>query len=1337
MGRLAKITWISLALLLGVPLLLLALLIAGANTGKGRLVLARTVASLSGGTVMIDGLSGRFPDALRAASITVSDAGGRWLTIGGARLVWSPLRLMRGEMAIDMLSAARVAVARLPRGSTSSASGRSLPVRVTIGAFDVDQLDLAPPIAGNAASLRVTGDLALASLDEGHLEIEGRRLDQAGSYDITGSLTPERLAAQVHVSEPAHGLLSGLAGLPDLGALSLSASVEGPRDAEGLQFKAAAGALTTEGHGKVDLVGKTIDLDFSGAAPAMTPRPDLGWQSAQLEAHLHGPFTSPAATGHLTIDDLQAAGASVRQILAHIEGKDGAVELTASASELRLPSAGDLFAAAPVQLQARAMLSDPRRPVTFTISHPLLSASGNLDTAGALSGSAALALPSLAPLAALAGSELEGHADLNARFAEQGDSGIKVGVDGTIGLTGGLPAAVALIGDKATLALSAVMHGNDMTLDNLALNGKAISASAKGTRVAGAIDLDWGAALPDLSALSPRAAGTLSAEGHIAGPRDNLSATAKLTGAAAIAGTPKGDFTVSLAAQGLPSTPSGGIQAEGRFAGAPLQLAASATRESDGTLSLVLDRLQWKSASGDGHLTLAPGSVVPLGHLQLRMAQLGDLAPIVGIPAKGSLDAALDTTEQQGGRPTLRIHAGAHGLAVATVAADALTADAEVADPTAHPVVKATVVADGVRDGGIAGNAHLTAEGPFDALGLRLTSDLRLPQGPATVAATAKARLTERQLQLASLEAGFGGETVRLLAPARIDLADGLAVDSMRLEIGGATITVAGRVTPALALTVSARNISPETIKPLFPGLRAAGTLGFDGQLRSTLAAPEGTLHLTGRGLRLMTTSTGGFPAADIDATATLAGTSARIDAHLAAGNAVRLTLAGSAGLQPTEPLALRLSGNADLASLDPLLTPEGRAARGQATVDLALGGTLAAPRASGTVRLAKGEVQDFVQGIHVTDLTGLFQADGNAIRIAQLSGRAGSGTVSASGTIGILEPNMPVSLTVTAHQARLLASDLLNATADADLTVRGDLAGTLAASGRIRVASANVNIPDALPQSVAVLTVRRPGAKPHAAAAASPAIGLALTIEAPQQVFVRGHGIDAEMGGTLKIGGTAAAPTIDGGFDLRHGTFSLLGQTLTFSSGKVSFGGTGLSGKLEPTLDFIAQTSSSSLTATLTITGYADAPKLQLSSSPSLPQDEILGQLLFGQGTQQLSPFQLAEVAQAVASFSGIGGGDTIGDIRSKLGLDRLSVGSASGTNSGATVEAGKYVANGVYVGAKQGTSGGSQAQVQVDLTKHLKVQTTLGTGGTPATGITPENDPGSSLGLTYSFDY
>ena len=35
------------------------------------------------------------------------------------------------------------------------------------------------------------------------------------------------------------------------------------------------------------------------------------------------------------------------------------------------------------------------------------------------------------------------------------------------------------------------------------------------------------------------------------------------------------------------------------------------------------------------------------------------------------------------------------------------------------------------------------------------------------------------------------------------------------------------------------------------------------------------------------------------------------------------------------------------------------------------------------------------------------------------------------------------------------------------------------------------------------------------------------------------------------------------------------------------------------------------------------------------------------------------------------------------------------------------------------------------------IHIASQLGTGGTPATGITPQNDPGSSIGLTYGFEY
>ena len=122
------------------------------------------------------------------------------------------------------------------------------------------------------------------------------------------------------------------------------------------------------------------------------------------------------------------------------------------------------------------------------------------------------------------------------------------------------------------------------------------------------------------------------------------------------------------------------------------------------------------------------------------------------------------------------------------------------------------------------------------------------------------------------------------------------------------------------------------------------------------------------------------------------------------------------------------------------------------------------------------------------------------------------------------------------------------------------------------------------------------------------------------------------------------------------------------------------------------------------------------------------------------IAALQSASGAAALAERSGVGGGGPgiLGTVRGTLGLDRLSVGSGGANSKGTSVEAGKYVMRGVYVGAKQSTSGaGTQAQVQIDLTKRLKLETVVGTGGTVTGTTTPENDPGSSVGLKYQFQY
>ena len=99
------------------------------------------------------------------------------------------------------------------------------------------------------------------------------------------------------------------------------------------------------------------------------------------------------------------------------------------------------------------------------------------------------------------------------------------------------------------------------------------------------------------------------------------------------------------------------------------------------------------------------------------------------------------------------------------------------------------------------------------------------------------------------------------------------------------------------------------------------------------------------------------------------------------------------------------------------------------------------------------------------------------------------------------------------------------------------------------------------------------------------------------------------------------------------------------------------------------------------------------------------------------------------------------MGRLRETLGLDTLSIESAPTANSasgGVAVSAGRYVGRDLYVGVKQNFSGGTRAVVQYDVTRRIKLQAIVNTGTTTATTpSTAQQDNGSSIGVSYEFDY
>jgi translocation and assembly module TamB len=653
-----------------------------------------------------------------------------------------------------------------------------------------------------------------------------------------------------------------------------------------------------------------------------------------------------------------------------------------------------------------------------------------------------------------------------------------------------------------------------------------------------------------------------------------------------------------------------------------------------------------------------------------------------------------------------------------------------VADPASHPVVDGTLTLDGLSAGGMRASGTMQAQGPIDALAIKLAATLpELSGAPARLNTTATLNVPQRGVMLASLQAEWKQLTLRLLAPARINAADGVAVDNMRLGLQQAVLAINGKAGSTLDLTASLRDLPADIAAIASPQLAANGTISADARITGTSARPDGTVKLNARGVQLKSGPGRAVPPANLTAEAALSGGAARIDARLTAGSS-HLTLTGTAPVAAGGTLDLRAEGLADLSVIEPLMAASGRRVAGRVNLDARITGTQKAPRIAGTAQLSNGEVQDYNLGANLRAITATVQADGERIRLARFSAQAGQGTLGGSGTIGLTAP-MPVDLTFTAQNATLVTNHMLTERLDANLTVAGEAQANLTVQGTVRVRRADLQIPDKLPQSVAVLPVRNPNAPPQPAAKPAPATNIALNISIKvDQLLISGHGLDAELAGEMQVRGTAANPQPSGGLKVQRGTFGALGQSLTFSQGSVDFIGAGIA---DPALHFVANTTANNITATITIGGTARSPKITLSSVPELPQDEILAQIMFHRSTSQLSPIELAQIAAALASFSGVTSGDPLANLGKSLGLDRLSVGT---NNAGAaTVQAGKYVAPGVYLGAKQSASGGSQAALQLDITEGLKLETTTGMGGGNPQG--GQDTSGSSVGLTYQFEY
>jgi translocation and assembly module TamB len=218
--------------------------------------------------------------------------------------------------------------------------------------------------------------------------------------------------------------------------------------------------------------------------------------------------------------------------------------------------------------------------------------------------------------------------------------------------------------------------------------------------------------------------------------------------------------------------------------------------------------------------------------------------------------------------------------------------------------------------------------------------------------------------------------------------------------------------------------------------------------------------------------------------------------------------------------------------------------------------------------------------------------------------------------------------------------------------------------------------------------------------------------------------GLESEWSARVFVRGTTAAPEVRGSMEIIRGTYSFASRRFDVTRGNIRFQGNQLS---NPTIDVEASTTAEGITAIIDISGTAQQPRIAFSSSPSLPQEEVLARLFFGTNVTNLSATEAIQLAAAVNSLSGTGGGlNPLGQLRSATGIDRLRILGADDTSGrGTSLAAGKYITNDIYIEIITDARGFTATQLEISLTRSLSLLSQTASFG------------GSSVSLRYSRDY
>ncbi len=382
--------------------------------------------------------------------------------------------------------------------------------------------------------------------------------------------------------------------------------------------------------------------------------------------------------------------------------------------------------------------------------------------------------------------------------------------------------------------------------------------------------------------------------------------------------------------------------------------------------------------------------------------------------------------------------------------------------------------------------------------------------------------------------------------------------------------------------------------------------------------------------------------------------------------------------------------------------------------------GTLANPRITGNLSSDDLRLQSAISGTDITNVSARGRFAGSRLELTRFAGStSGGGTVSGSGTVDLADISASrgpqIDIRAAAASARLLNANGLDAVITGPLRivsngVSGAIAGRVTidrASWELGVAAEDLRLP-----TIATREINLPDRSEVQSSTTTGAWRYLVNARAPSRVAVDGLGLDSEWGVDIALRGTVDDPRIGGEARLVRGDYTFAGTRFELTEGRITFDE---NRAIDPRLNITAEAAATDTDVSIAITGNAQTPEIAFSSTPVLPQEEILARLLFGGSVTSLSATDAIQLGAAVAALQGGGGGlDPIGTLRQSIGLDQLRIVSADpALGRGTGVALGKNLGRRVYVELITDGQGYSATQIEYRVTRWLALLGTVTTVG------------------------